>query len=337
MNPLRASIWAGSIITVLLTLTLYLILPDRDGTFFLGFALATGIITTLVVYWVTRRYVYMRILPIYRTIFGLTSKEETYVEPLTNPLEKTEKDMLHWADERIREIRTLQQKDDFRKEFIGNLAHELKTPLFNIQGYVSSLIEGAVDDEKVSRKFLKKASKNIERMRYIVEDLDSITAIESGVSELDIRPMDVVTCCSEVIDSFESKAAKRGVTIHHEREDPLLVRGDEFRIGQVFTNLINNAIIYGRTGGNVFVRYNDLDERVLIEVSDDGAGIAPDHLPRIFERFYRVDRSRSRDAGGSGLGLSIVKHIMEAHNQSVTAKSTLDEGSTFSFTLAKIR
>jgi two-component system phosphate regulon sensor histidine kinase PhoR len=297
-----------------------------------------AILSGLIIFFTTQRFLNERISPVYRTIFGITGKKnKPKLLSTVDPLKRVEKDVLHWADERIEEIRNLQEKDDFRKEFVGNLAHELKTPLFNIQGYVSSLLEGALDDEKVNMKFLGKANNNINRMILLVEDLDNISTLESGMSQLNIRRMDVVKCCREAIDSLEEKAAKRAMKILHKRIDPIYVQADEFRIGQVFVNIINNAITYGKNGGKVKIVYTDVDDRIMVEIRDDGPGIDPTVLPRIFERFYRVDKSRSRDVGGSGLGLSIVKHIIEAHKQSVTVRSELQKGSSFTFTLKKVK
>jgi two-component system phosphate regulon sensor histidine kinase PhoR len=267
----------------------------------------------------------------------MSSKERKLDEAqvLGRPFEEAEEHVRDWADDRIGEIRSLRKKDDFRKEFIGNLAHELKTPLFNIQGYVSSLLEGAMDDEQVKEKFLMKANKNIDRMTRIIEDLDTISQIESGLMELDLEKFNLTACAIDVIESLEKKAHINQVEVRVTSENSVMVLADEFRIGQVFTNLINNAITYGKEGGKVEVGITDFDDRVLVSVRDDGNGIDKEKIPRLFERFYRVDKSRSRDVGGTGLGLAIVKHIMEAHHQSVTAQSEVGKGSTFSFTLPK--
>jgi two-component system phosphate regulon sensor histidine kinase PhoR len=339
MSPLRSAIISAFSVAGLSTFITYFMAGERLETIdlILQFTAIT-IISGLIVFFTTQRFLNERILPVYRTIFGLTGKKsKPKLLSRVDPLKRVEKDVLHWADERIEEIRNLQKKDDFRKEFVGNLAHELKTPLFNIQGYVSSLLEGAIDDENVNMKFLEKANNNINRMILLVEDLDNISTMESGMTQLDMRRMDVVKCCREAIDSLEEKASKRAMKIIHKCFDPIYVQADEFRIGQVFVNIINNAITYGKNGGNVEIIYTDVEDRIMVEIRDDGPGIDPAVLPRIFERFYRVDKSRSRHVGGSGLGLSIVKHIIEAHKQSVTVRSKLQKGSAFTFTLKKVK
>lgn len=339
MSPLRSAIISAFILAVISTLGTYIMVGESLTMFnlFLLF-MVTALLCTIIIFFTNQRFLNTRILPVYRTIFKITSKKKKPSFLSTeDPLKKVERDVLHWADQRIEEIRSLQEKDDFRKEFVGNLAHELKTPLFNIQGYVSSLLEGAIHDEKVNIKFLEKANKNINRMILLVEDLDNITTLESGMTELNIKRMDVVKCCSEAIESLEEKAEKRAIKIIHKRQEPIFVLADEFRIGQVFVNIINNAITYGKNGGKVKIQYTEVDDRILVEIVDDGPGIEESVLPRIFERFYRVDKSRSRDVAGSGLGLSIVKHIIEAHKQSVTAKSVHKKGSTFAFTLKKVK
>jgi len=297
------------------------------------------LVSFVVIQFFLSKDLYRRLLPIYRTITGMTSKAQSpFNDGVMNmPIEDTERRVEDWADARIEEIRSLQARDDFRREFIGNMAHELKTPLFNVQGFVSSLIEGAVEDEKVRERFLQKALNNVQRMTRIIDDLDAISHLEAGRLEMDLAPMDILKTAKDIADGMEKKAEGRSVKMKVKGLNPIMVSGDEFRIGQVFTNLFSNAITYGKTGGTVEVNFTDFEDRVLVEVSDDGPGIAPDKLPRIFERFYRVDMSRSRNVGGTGLGLAIVKHIIEAHGQSVSAKSDLGHGATFSFALPKAR
>ncbi|NNK81475.1 MAG: sensor histidine kinase [Flavobacteriales bacterium] len=339
MNPRLGVFLASFLVSICLTLLVWLLTAEVSRAILFGFFLGALAVSSIVFYAFTDRFLVKSLLPIYKTIFGMTSKEKGMerLDVMQNPLDMAEKNVSDWADQRIKEIRDLQEKDDYRKEFIGNLAHELKTPLFNIQGYVSSLLEGAMEDKRVREKFLEKANKNIDRMARIVEDLDTISHLEYERLVLDISPMDAVKCVRDVVDELDNKIEKRNCRILLKATDPIMVMGDEFRIGQVFTNLLNNAIIYGKMGGNIIVTFIDFRDRILIEVTDDGPGIDPEKLPRIFERFYRVDKSRSRDVGGSGLGLSIVKHIIESHGQSINAKSEVGEGSTFSFTLQKAK
>jgi two-component system phosphate regulon sensor histidine kinase PhoR len=244
---------------------------------------------------------------------------------------------MNWAESRIREIRDLQEKDSFRKEFVGNLSHELKTPIFSIQGYILTLLEGALEDPDNNRKFLLKAAKSVDRITALLEDLDQITKIESGNLKLNKSRFDIVELTREVLESLEHKARKSDISlkINQPGQPPIMVLGDRPKIAQVLTNLVVNSINYGNEGGNTKIRFYDMDENILVEVADNGLGMSEEHLPRIFERFYRVDKSRSRNVGGSGLGLAIVKHIVEAHNQSINVRSTEGAGSTFSFTLEK--
>ncbi len=337
MNPRGGVLLSSLLVTACLTALMWLLIPEVAMTDLAIFAVGSAIACSVVFYFFTDRFLAKSLLPIYKAILGMTSKDKTPMnfDLMENPLEEAEKNVSDWADQRIAEIRELQEKDDYRKEFIGNLAHELKTPLFNIQGYVSSLLEGAMEVESVREKFLLKADKNIDRMSRIVDDLDAISHLERGKLELEMESMDLVKCVSEVIDSIEEKAKESGITINIDASEQIMVIGDEFRIGQVFTNLLNNAISYGHEKGSVAVSFTDFTDRVMIEVTDDGPGIEASKLPRIFERFYRVDKSRSRNNGGSGLGLAIVKHIIEGHGQSIHAKSEVGKGSTFSFTLQK--
>lgn len=319
-------------------LTTYII-PESYWWEILSVFLITFFLMFLLIYFVFKKYIYQKIMVLYRTIYNLkiTREKSPELEMNSDVFQKVDDDVKEWANEKIDEIRSLKEIENFRRDFIGNLAHELKTPLFNIQGYVLSLFEGALEDPNVSRKFLKKASNNIDRMTRIIDDLDTITQIESDMLELDIQTIDIVNCVKEVIEELDALAAKKSIAIRFNRryDTPVMVRADEFRISQVVSNLIINSISYGRKNGETEVRFHDMEERILVEVSDNGRGIEKMHLPRLFERFYRVDRSRSRVDGGTGLGLAIVKHIIEAHKQTINVRSTPGVGSTFSFTLAK--
>ena len=229
-------------------------------------------------------------------------------------------------------------RESYRRQFVGNVAHELKTPIFNIQGYIDTLLDGAIDDEEINRKFLERANKSVARMIYIIEDLDQITKLEAGTLEIEESPVDIIEVITDVVDQLDMKAKKRNVNVivkQQQQKGRFLVRVDVEKIKQVLINLIVNAIKYGKEGGEVLVRTYEMGEQVLVEVADDGNGIASDHLTKVFERFYRVDKSRDRGQGGSGLGLSIVKHIIEAHGQTINIRSTEGEGCTLSFTLKK--
>tara|TARA_A100001015_G_scaffold57582_1_gene63372 strand:+ start:1588 stop:2289 length:702 start_codon:yes stop_codon:yes gene_type:complete len=228
-------------------------------------------------------------------------------------------------------------RESYRRRFVGNVAHELKTPIFNIQGYINTLLDGAISDNKINRKFLSRANKSVSRMIYIVEDLDQITRLEEGKIEIENKSFDLLTEINDVIENLDIKAKKRGLKIKiiNNYKSKIPVKGDKEKIKQVLYNLIENSIKYGNDMSTIDIKLYDMDVNILTEVSDSGNGIEQKHLNKIFDRFYRVDSSRDREKGGSGLGLSIVKHIIEAHGHSINVRSTIGEGSTFSFTLTK--
>ena len=296
--------------------------------------LSVSLSTFIFVRWLVDKFIYNKIKLIYKNISDNKAKPG-YLEGVD--LNQVDEDVSEWNENRENEIEKLEIRESYRRQFVGNVAHELKTPIFNIQGYIDTLLDGAIEDPNINRKFLERANKSVSRMIYIVEDLDAITKLEGGKIEIEEEPVDVIELIFDVVDQLEMKAKKRNVNIVI--EDPKLsrymVEVDVEKIKQVLINLIVNAIKYGREGGEVLVRTFDMDENILVEVADNGKGIPQKHLSKIFERFYRVDKSRDREHGGSGLGLSIVKHIIEAHNQSINVRSTIGTGSTFSFTLKK--
>nr|WP_260390303.1 ATP-binding protein [Ornithobacterium rhinotracheale] len=232
---------------------------------------------------------------------------------------------------------TLYERENYRREFVGNVAHELKTPLFSIQGYLLTLIEGGVDDESIRDKYLHRINKSVERLTYIVKDLDLITELESGNLKLDIYPFNIVALVQEVFELLEIKAENNHIKLEFDKdyEEPIKVSGDIEKIEQVLMNLIVNAINHSQRASTVQVAFQVMKDSVQINISDTGMGIKPEEMQRIFERFYRADKSRSRQQGGSGLGLAIVKHILEAHQQKISVQSTYGEGSVFSFSLKK--
>jgi two-component system phosphate regulon sensor histidine kinase PhoR len=239
-------------------------------------------------------------------------------------------------DYRIREIKQLKVQDEFRREFIGNLSHELKTPIFSIQGFLDSLLDGALENPEINRKFIERASISTDRMVQLIEDLDQITKLESTELKIVKRPFELIDLIKEIIDTLELQAKEKNIKLKIAKEYPATyVMGDRNKLFQVFTNLLRNSISYGNVDGNTEIFISPIDDLILIEVSDDGIGIDPNHWPRVFERFYRVEKSRSRHEGGTGLGLAIVKHILEAHGQGITLRSTSGVGTTFSFSLEK--
>jgi len=290
--------------------------------------------------YILEKFIYSRIKLIYKTIHTLKMPKGSKITDLDlnkDIIGDVNREVITWAQDRKSEIEELRKLELYRREFIGNVSHELKTPLFNIQGYILTLLEGALNDPLINREYLLRSEKNIERMISIVEDLEEIAKLESGELRLDITHINMVELTKEVMDLLETKAKKKGIRLYF-REDymkPVYVEADKEKIRQVLVNLIDNSIKYGKEKGRTKVSFYDMDENLLIEISDDGLGIDPKDLPRLFERFFRVDKSRSREQGGSGLGLAIVKHIIEAHDQTINVRSQPSVGSTFAFTLKK--
>ncbi|REG89708.1 sensor histidine kinase [Winogradskyella sediminis] len=285
------------------------------------------------------RFIYRRVKQIYD---DLTLLESTSLrqQPITTDMGTLTKEIDKYAKNKKFEIENLKIREEYRKEFIGNVSHELKTPLFTVQSYLLTLLEGGVEDEKIRKKYLARATKGVERLTYIIKDLDMITKLEVGVLSLEKENFDMVKVVQNVFDLFEMKAAKKHITLTFDMEypEPIMVYADKERIQQVLTNLVVNSIKYGREKGTTEISIENLiKNKAIIRVTDNGEGIAKKNLQRLFERFYRVDKSGSRKEGGSGLGLSIVKHIIEAHEEKIYIESELGVGSEFSFTLEKTK
>ena len=239
---------------------------------------------------------------------------------------------------RLEEINILKDQENYRREFLGNVSHELKTPLFTIQGYILTLIEGALKDKKVRGKYLRRSAKGVDRLISIVKDLDLITQFESGIKTVDKTNFNIYELIENVYDlmEFESEKNNTKLLVYNENNTPVIVNADKERILQLLTNLVVTSIKYGKEGGYTKVKVEEYDkDRIIVRVKDNGEGIEDEHLPRLFERFYRIDKNRSRKKGGSGLGLSIVKHIIEAHQEQIFVESKIGQGTEFSFTLQK--
>lgn len=295
-----------------------------------------------VISYTLQTFIYRKIKLIYKLIYQTkaSKREEFYYKNILpqKGIDEVREDVEQWAEQRKEEIEQLQQNETYRKEFLQNLSHELKTPIFAIQGYVDTLINGALDNPDVNKKFLASTSRNIDRLVNLVDDLDEISKLESGEQLLYQQNFVIQDLLKEVYESLAIKAEEKEIEciIKKGCEQPLSVFADKEKIRQVFINLIDNAIKYGKQKGIIESSFYKVDgKRVLIEISDDGSGIAEEHLNRIFERFYRTDLARSRKVGGSGLGLAICKHIIEAHGQTIHVRSTIDVGTTFGFTLPK--
>jgi len=284
-------------------------------------------------------FIYKRVKKIYDDLKLLESSSFSKSQ-ITTDMATLTQEIDKYAKNKKMEIETLKVREQYRKEFIGNVSHELKTPLFTVQGYISTLIEGAFKDEKLLQKYLDRADKGVERLTYILNDLDMITKLETGDLILTKETFDVVKLINNVFDQLEIKASKKDITLMFDREytEPIMVKGDKQRLQQVVSNLIVNSIKYGNTQGTTEISIENLiKNKVIIRVTDNGEGIEQEHLPRLFERFYRVDKSGSRKEGGSGLGLAIVKHIIEAHTEQIYIESQFGVGSEFSFTLEKAK
>ncbi|MDO9275480.1 MAG: ATP-binding protein [Lutibacter sp.] len=334
--------WTSVYITIFTSIALVLLAYFFLGisfniTYILLYIAVVFTFTFLITQYRLEKFIYQRIKKIYDSVSILDSSDFNKT-PITTDIDSLSRDVQTFAKNKQQQIKNLNLREDYRREFLGNISHELKTPLFTVQGYLLTLADGAINDKKISKKYLKRANKGVERLISIVKDLDLISKLESADLNLNKEPFDVVELTQNVFELLEMKAKKRNITLVFSKKYrfPIMAIGDEERIEQVLTNLLVNSIKYGKIDGTTTVSIEPLrKDKILVKISDDGEGIEAKHLPRIFERFYRVDSSRSREQGGSGLGLAIVKHIIEAHDEAIFAESEFKKGSTFSFTLEK--
>jgi two-component system phosphate regulon sensor histidine kinase PhoR len=298
----------------------------------------TVIFSFVVLQYRAERFIYNRIKKIYDDVALLESSPFAN-QPITTDMETLSRKVKKFAADKKLEIEMLQVREEYRREFLGNVSHELKTPLFTVQGYIDTLLDGAMEDEIIRKKYLKRAEKGVERLIYIVEDLDMITKLESGELHLEISEFDIVDLIQSVFDLLEMKAEKKKIKFYLEKNDTsVFVRGDKGKLQQVIQNLLVNSIKYGKEGGETEVSVmNFTNKKILVRVTDNGEGIEQQNIPRLFERFFRVNKSGSRSEGGSGLGLAIVKHIVEAHKQKIYVESEFGVGSEFSFTIEKVK
>lgn len=307
----------------------------KVGKFAFLFAVVCFFFIFIIVQSRIQLFIYHRVKKIYEEVSLLESAKLTPGK-VTTDMEVLKNEVEQFATTKKLELEALRIQEEYRKDFIGNIAHELKTPLFTVQGYILTLIDGAIKDKKVRKKYLQRAEAGVERLIYLVNDLDMITKLEVGDLNLNYAYFDIVALVRSVFDMLEMKAAKRNITLTFEREytEPIIVNADEERVQQLLTNLIDNSLKYGKVDGTTEVSIQNLiQNKILVRVTDNGEGIAEEHLTRLFERFYRVDKTGNRKVGGSGLGLSIVKHIIEAHDERIYVESELGVGSEFSFTL----
>jgi two-component system, OmpR family, phosphate regulon sensor histidine kinase PhoR len=304
-------------------------------------ALTLFVFSYILIRFYLNNFLYNRIKLIYKTIrqHKIPKGSGDLRKKVNNPdfIDEVEGEVLVWAQAKSLEVETLKKQEKFRREFIGNISHELKTPIFNIQGYILTLLDGGLEDETINKEYLKRTEISVNRMIAIINDLETISKLESGDQKLNITKFDIHSLAHDVIDFYEIVAREKNIrlVINSSTDHAQTVKADRDQIRQVLNNLIENSIKYGKSGGRTKISFFDMDEHVLIEVTDDGIGIGEEELSRVFERFYRTNRGRSADHGGSGLGLAIVKHIVEAHGQTINVRSTIGIGTTFAFTLKK--
>ena len=332
-NPYQFALITASLIGV----TSYLIFLLLGSTSVLG-SFLIFLISFLVIQYRTQIFLFNRFKELYEDLEMLDSQKMNK-SSISTDMDSLMENIEEFAKNKKIEIESLKSQAQYRKEFIGNVAHELKTPIFTIQGYISNLLDGAMDDKILLDKYLNRTDNSIERLIYIIKDLDLITQLESSTMNLNISSFNLIDLISDIFEQLEIKSREKNIKLFFDKkyDKEILVKADKARIEQVITNLLVNSINYGSKNGSTEVSISDLTEdKLIVRVTDNGDGIDQEHLPRLFERFYRVDVSRSRSHGGSGLGLAIVKHIIDAHNENIYINSELGVGSEFSFTLQKI-
>ncbi len=323
----------ATIVVLAVMLVLYFLEAEIAIWMLIAFPAAVFIIGFFPALLLVNTYAREKLSPLQHTLHNLNPEESNSERGLSNnDIEKEAKDR---ADKKKTELEELKSLETYRKEFLGNVYHELKTPIFNIQGYILTLMEGGLDDPDINKLYMERTEQNINRLISIVDDLESISGLESGSLNLKIEKFNIKKIIREVFEANEIRAKKLNIRLEtgKSKESSEVVKADKKWIFQVLNNLVMNSINYGIKNGKTTVRLRSSGDKVYIEVKDNGIGISREHLHRIFERFYRVDKSRSRDTGGTGLGLSIVKHIIEAHKQTIQVKSVPGEGSSFIFSL----
>jgi len=301
------------------------------------FALIMALFSFFVIQYRVKRFIYKGVKKIYDDV-SLLESSDFRNQPITTDIATLTREVQKFATDKKLEIEMLKVREEYRREFLGNVSHELKTPLFTVQGYISTLLDGAMKDKSIRKKYLERAEKGVERLIYIVQDLDMITKLETGDLNLEIALFNIVDLVQNVFDLLEMEASKKDILLLFDRKyhQPIMVAGDREKIEQVLINLVVNSIKYGKEKGSTEVSIENLTiNKIIVRVKDNGEGIEKKYISRLFERFFRVDKSGSRSEGGSGLGLSIVKHIIEAHDEKIYIESEFGLGSEFSFTLKK--
>ncbi|MFD1820131.1 two-component system, OmpR family, phosphate regulon sensor histidine kinase PhoR [Pseudarcicella hirudinis] len=340
VNPRFLAFLLATAIAILVTAFLSFLPEATANVIFISF-IATMIIGGFLIYFALDYLVFQEVNKLYDTInrlktkdFSLISKKKLYRN--ANPIKKLNDELFVYVAKKEQEVNELRRLEKFRREFLADVSHELKTPIFAAQGFVHTLLDGAMNDERVNEKFLMKAAKSLDGLDALVKDLLTLSQMEIGDIKMNKERVDIQAMTKEIFEQLEGKIKDRNVTVKITAPtEKTYVSADNQRISQVMTNLIDNAIKYGKEDGKVVVSFEDDKKHWLISVKDNGAGIGPEHLNRIFERFYRIEKSRSKDKGGTGLGLAIVKHIVQAHKSKISVMSKPDKGTTFSFKLDK--
>lgn len=335
---LISSMYLTAVLTLFMSVFLYAFYT-LNSIHLTVFALCSYVFSFIIIQYRVEHFIYKRIKKIYADLTLLESSSFRK-EQITTNMVTLRQDIEKYAKDKKLEIEAFKIREQYRKEFIGNVSHELKTPLFTVQGYISTLLDGTINDAELRTKYLQRADKGVERLIYIIKDLDMITKLEAGDLSLNVEPFDIVKLIQNVFELLEMKAAKKKITLTFDTDykKPIMVNGDKERLQQVLSNLIVNSIKYGNKKGTTEISIENLiKNKVIVRVTDNGEGIEQEHILRLFERFYRVDKSGSRKEGGSGLGLSIVKHIIEAHDEQIYIESEFGIGSEFSFTLEKAK
>jgi len=343
LTPRQIAIYSSGLIVasnsfVFLLLTFWGLLPFN--WIFLFLILVIGLTAYFSVLYYVKKYIYRKIKLIYKSIHSFKlkpSEKKTDLDVDSDIIQEVEKEVSEWVLEQQTEINTLKEMESYRRLYLGNVSHELKTPIFNIQGFIHTLLEGGLYDESINMLYLQRAAKNVERLQTIITDLEAINKLESGRLSMEMQLFELKDLAMEVFEDLEIKANKKSISLDFKEgaDQNFKVEADRESIRQVLVNLIENSIKYGQEEGQTKVGFYDMENRILVEIADNGIGIPQEHLNHVFDRFYRVDKSRSRKIGGSGLGLSIVKHILEAHKQTINVRSSPGVGSTFGFTLKK--
>lgn len=341
-SPRKLAIGISLVISVIIIGTGLIFTFLKNANFYivlLFLALAVFFVIFLIIYYSLNSFIFEKIKPIYKTIQNVSFDESKLKRDLEEKdiMQDVQNDVMRWAKVKTKEISQLRQLEKYRREFLGNVSHELKTPIFNIQGYILTLLDGGLEDQNINKHYLERTEKSINRLISIVNDLESISRLESGELKLDIQRFDIVKLLEECAEDQHMLSKENKIRIKSVKsyERSVFVMADRERIREAIENLLINSIKYGKKNGYTGIEVINMEDNVMVEISDNGIGISEKDLPRVFERFFRTDKSRSREMGGTGLGLSIVKHILEAHNQTINVQSTYGKGTSFSFTLLK--